>query len=200
MKTCKLISAFMLAGIIILTGCGGNKPKLQGTTDSKDPLGELMAKKQELMEKGILAEVATAESQDLQTAINKVELETRGMLTRALESKNASLQKRFNEEVGEEYLEHFTQVTKNVASRVLQGTTLLETPYHETKEDKYRAFGIMVMNPKVYADALAAEMAANEAMKTRWLASKAYKELEKEAAAFEKFKAEQKSGMTGQQQ
>ncbi|MFC1585679.1 hypothetical protein ACFL5V_09050, partial [Fibrobacterota bacterium] len=156
------------------------------------------AKKQELLKQGILAEFATAESQDLQTAINKVELETRGALTRALESKNSSLQKRFTEEVGDEYLEHFTQVTKNVASRVLQGTTLMESPYQEVKDTGYRAFGLMVMDPKVFAEALAAEMAANEAMKTRWLASKAYKELDEEAKAFDKFKAEQNAGMTGQ--
>jgi hypothetical protein len=198
MKTFKFISITMITAILILSGCA-SKPKMKGTRKSSDPLGKLMKKKQELLKKGILSEVATAESEDLQTAINKVELETRGALTRALESKNSNLQKRFIEEVGEEYLEHFTQVSKNVANRVLQGSTLMQNPYHETKDGNYRVYGIMVMDPKAFANALAAEMAANKAMKTRWLASKAYKELDEEARAFEKFKAEQEAGMRGQE-
>jgi len=54
------------------------------------------------------------------------------------------------------------------------------------------------MDIKLFKETLDAEMAANEAMKTRWLASKAYKELDEEVKAFESFKAEQKAGYAGE--
>ncbi|MBF0433125.1 MAG: LPP20 family lipoprotein [Fibrobacteria bacterium] len=178
-----LICTFFLA-ITGFIGCAGG---VKGQKGGDDLLAKLNDAKNKLKDEGIIAEVATATSQDLQTAINKVELEARAMLTRSLETKSSSLQKSFKEEVGEEYLDHFSQVTKNVSSKVLRGTTLRDTPYRKN-DGKYEVFGLMVMDPKVFADAMAAEMAANEAMKTRWLASKAYKELDQEIKAFEQFK------------
>ncbi len=186
-----LIIGSLLLGFINLIGCAGS---VKGDSGGDDPLAKLMATKNKLKNEGIIAEVATSSSRDLQTGINKVELEARGMLARSLESKTSSLQKSFKEEVGDEFLEHFTMATKNVSSRMLKGTTLRENPYKKTNEGKYEVFGLMVMDPKAFADAMAQEMAANEAMKTRWLASKAYKDLDKEIEAFDKFKNENTPG------
>lgn len=78
-------------------------------------------------------------------------------------------------------------MSKSVASTTLTGTTLLESPYRE-KDGVYEVFGIIAMDPKTFKNALAEQLAANEAMKTRWQASKGYAELDKEAQAFDKFK------------
>jgi hypothetical protein len=193
MKKSTLLTVLLFGCLAYLVSCGGSNSKVQGTSDSDDPLGKLMAKKEKLMANGIISEVATATSRDMQTGRNKVEMECRGQLTRSMEAKTSSMQKGFKEEVGEEFLEHFTQVTKTVSSRILKGTTLTETPYKKNENGKYDVYGIMVLDTKAFADALAAEINSNEAMKTRWLASKGYKDLEKEVEAFETFKKEQQT-------
>jgi hypothetical protein len=186
-----LLAALAFVGLG-LAGCGGG---FKGGPTDDDPLGRLTAQKNKLMKEGILAEVAVAKSKDLQTGINKVELETRGKMTRSIEAKTSTLQKQFKEEVGPEFLDHFSQVSKSVASTVLSGTTLIETPYRE-KKGEYEVYGLMVLDAKAFKDAIAAQLAANEAMKTRWLASKAYEELQKEADAFDRFKRDMQ-GPTG---
>jgi len=189
MKSIYLFAISLVTGIMLLAGCSGTKMK--GTEKSDDPLGRMMVKKNKLAKTGVLSEVAIAESRDLQTGIDKVELETRGKLARSLESRTLSLQKQFKEEVGEDYVDHFSQATKNITSKIIKGSTLIETVYQEINEGEFRVFGIMAMDPKLFAEALSQEMAANEAMKNRWLASKAYEDLSAEAVAFEKWKKEQ---------
>jgi hypothetical protein len=176
---------------ILLVSCGGsNTQKVENKTS--EHLLLMMKKKKELNSQSILAEYATFTSKDLQTGINKVELEARAMLTRSLETKTSSLQKSFREEAGEEYLEHFTTATKSISSRVLTGTSLTDVKFLKDEETKkYRVVGLMVMDPKVFAEALAAEAEANEAMKVRFHASKAYKNLNDEVAAYEDWKKKQ---------
>jgi hypothetical protein len=180
----------------MLVGCAGNK--MQGGIKDDDPLGRLMNKKSQLAKEGILAEVSTAKSRDLQTVMSKVELECRARLTRAVEAKTSSLQKSFKEEVGEEFLSHFTDVTKSVASATLSGTSLVESPYRE-KDGEYEMFGLMILDPKTFKDALSSQLKADQAMKTRWLASKGYADLDKETTEYEKFKRENNGGSTQSQ-
>jgi hypothetical protein len=181
----KIKLLLVAALILVLSACGGDKPL---GNNYEEAYMNLLAKKKQLNSQGVLAEVATFASRDLQTGINKVELETRAMLTRSLETKTSSLQKSFREEAGEEFLEHFTTATKSISSRVLTGTTLSEVPFFKEDNGKYRVVGLMIMDPKVFAEALAAEAEANEAMKVRFHASKAYKNLNDEVAAYENFK------------
>jgi hypothetical protein len=176
---------------LLLVACGGSN-----TQQTDDKTGEylalMMKKKKELNAQGVLAEYATFTSKDLQTGINKVELETRAMLTRSLETKTSSLQKSFREEAGEEYLEHFTTATKSISSRVLSGTSMNDIQFLKDEETKkYRIVGLMIMDPKVFAEALKAEAEANEAMKVRFHASKAYKNLNDEIAAYDDWKKKQ---------
>jgi len=177
--------AACLAMALPLLNCA---PKPKFVPAKNDMLGELQAKKKKLNDKGVLAEVALAESKNLQTAINKVELEARAKLARSLESKTSSLQKKFQEEAGREYSDHFSQAVKSVSDRVLRGTTLVETPFEQNGEGVYRVYGLMILDGDMYLKGLSEELAANQAMRDRWRATKAYKELNEEVEAFNQWK------------
>ena len=132
-------------------------------------------------------------------AINKAELEARAKIARSVESKTSSLQKKFQEEVGDEFLDHFKQVAKNVTDRVLLGTSLIETPFEKNGEGTYRVYGLMILDYELYAKALSGEISAHQAMKTRWQASRAYKELEDEVKAYQEWKKDQYRNQSVQQ-
>ena len=174
-----------------LAACGGSSPKWEGGAKNDDIRGQLMAQKAKLAQKGILATVATATSKDLQTAIDKVELDCRAQMARALETKIENMQKQFKEEVGDEYLSTFSNVTNGITSTVISGTILQESPYRRGKDGTYEVHGLMVLDSKLFKDALAQQMAANQALKARWAASKAYEDLDKEVKEFEEYKKEQ---------
>jgi len=152
---------------------------------------KLQAKKKKYNKKGIPAEIALGESLDLQTAINKAELEARARIARSVESKTSSLQKKFQDEAGDEFLDHFSQATKNITDRVLRGSTLMDSPFERNKEGVYRVYGLMVLDYDIYAKTLEDEIAANKAMKARWLASKAYKDLNEEVKEYNEWKKSQ---------
>lgn len=158
--------------------------------NKENPNTILMDKKRDLNSKGVVAEVASSKSGDLQMAREKVEQASRAQLARSLEAKVTTLQSQFKEEAGEEFLEHFKSVSKTVTSRVLNGTTLSDFEYVEQEGGKYEGWGLMIMDPKLFRDALAEEMNADKAMKTRFMATKAYEELDKEVAQYENFKKE----------
>ena len=186
----KLLLAACFAGCIIFQSACSFKPRTQGTVKSKNPLEHLLHKKKKLAKKGVLPEVSTAQSGDLQTAMDKVELESRAKLARSLETRISSLQKQFKEETGQDYADHFQQTVKSISSRVLKASTLTETAYQKTGKH-YRAFGLMVMDSRLFASALEAEMQVQQSMKNRWLASRAYKALDKEVKEFERWKKAQ---------
>ena len=170
----------------LLAGCATT---YLGSAKSDDPLGQLAKKRDALAQRGVLAAAARAESRDLQTGISKVELETRGILTRAIEAKTSSLQKSFQDEVGSEFSTHFASATKTVASRILTGSFLQEHFYQQAdKNGNYQVYGLMVLDPEKFKAALEAEMAAEKAMHDRFLASKAYAELKKEAEEYDQYK------------
>ncbi|MGL1936952.1 MAG: hypothetical protein OCD01_18135 [Fibrobacterales bacterium] len=183
MKVLKITTALLM--LFMLIACGGSKPDAE--PEPTDPYGKMLLEKKKLSAEGILSEVATAESRDLETAYNKVELAARAKIGRTLESKTSSMQKEFKEEVGEEFIDAFTQVTKSISSRVLNGSTLIKT-IKEEKGGKYIVTGLMVLDPSIVKAAFEAELQANEAMKTRFMASKGYAELSKEVEAFEAYK------------
>jgi hypothetical protein len=194
MKKAKtLAAALMLA--LPLVNCS-QKPKFQPAKN--DILGELQGRKQKLNEKGTLAEVGIGESKNLQTAIDKAELEARARLSRSLEAKTSSLQKKFQEEVGREYSDHFSQAVKSVSDRVLRGTSLVETPYEQSGEGAYRVYGLMILDGEMYAKGLNDQLAADQALRDRWRASKAYKELNDEVEAFGEWKRKEALPQTAQ--
>jgi hypothetical protein len=184
MKTLKTLAA-CLAMALPLLHCA-KKPKFEEARI--DMLEKMQARKKKLNDKGVLAEVAIGESRSLQTAIDKAELEARARLARSVESKTSSLQKKFQEEVGNDYSDHFSQAVKSVSDQVLRGSTLAETPFEQNGEGVYRVFGLMVLDGDLYMKALAAQLEGDKALRDRWRASRAYKELNDEVAAFNEWK------------
>lgn len=180
--------AACLALALPLLNCS-HKPKFQPAKN--DILGEEQSRKKKLNEKGTLAEIGIGESKNLQTAIDKAELDARARLTRSLETKTSSLQKKFREEVGGETSDHFSQAVKSVTDRVLRGTTLVETPFEQDGEGTYRVYGLMVLDASIYQKGLADQLEADQALRDRWRASKAYKELNDEVAAFQEWKRQE---------
>jgi hypothetical protein len=187
MKTPKILAACIIA-VLPLMNCS-KKPKFESVKN--DIFGELQKKKAKLGEKGILAEVAIGESRSLQTGIDKTELEARAKLSRALESKTSSLQKKYQEEVGREFTDHFSQTVKTISDQMLRGTTLQETRFEQNGEGIYRVYGLMILNSELYMKALAGELEADKANRDRWRASKAYKELNDEVAAYQLWKKQE---------
>lgn len=183
MRRLTTLAACLLA--MLAVNCA-RKPKFEPAKN--DILGELQGRKKKLNDKGVLAEVAIAESRNLQTAINKAELEARAKLGRSIESKASSLQKKFQEEVGGEFSDHFSQTVKSLSDQVLQGATLVETPFEQDGQGNYRVYGLMVLDAETYGKALAGRLEADRAMRDRWRASRAYKELNDEIAAFQEWK------------
>lgn len=180
-----MLKRLIVLGIaLVLTSCAAKSSRI----DKENPNTMLMKQKNELTKKGIIAEISSGVSRDIQMSREKVEQSCRAGIVRAMEAKVQSLTKQFKEEAGEEFIEHFQSTSKTVASRVLNGTTLTDFQYIEKEEGKYEGWGLMIIDPKLYRDALAEEMKANQAMKARFMASKAYDELNKEAAAFDEFK------------
>ena len=183
-KAFTLITTGLLAALAVLN-CS-QKPKFPPVKN--DVFGELQTKQKKLAEKGILAEVAIAESKNLQTGIDKVELEARAKLSRSVESKTSTLQKKFQEEVGRELSDHFSQVAKTISNEMLRGTTLQEIRFEQNGEGDYRVYGLIVMDSELFMKALAGELAADKASQDRFRASKAYKELNDEVAAYDEWK------------
>lgn len=183
MRRIQTLAACLLA--VLAVNCA-RKPEFKPAKD--DLLAGLQGRKKKLNDKGVLAEVAVAESRDLQVAINKAELEARAKLGRAIESKASSLQKKFQEEAGGELSDHFSQTVKSLSDQVLQGTTLVETPFERDGEGNYRVYGLMVVDTEAYGKALAGRLEADKAMRDRWRASRAYKDLNDEIAAYQEWK------------
>ncbi len=166
-----------------------HKPKFEPAKN--DLYGELQKKKQKLNEKGVVAEVAIGESKSLQTGIDKAELEARAKLARSLESKTSSLQKKFQEEVGREFSDHFSQTVKNLSDRMLRGTTLADTRFEQDAEGNYRVYGLMVLDADLYLKSVTADLDADKARRDRFRASRAYKELNDEIQAFQEWKKQE---------
>lgn len=194
MHLLKTLAACLIAALPILN-CSH---KLKFEAAGNDILGDLQERKRKLNDKGVAAEVGIGESRNLQTAVDKAELEARARLGRALESKTSSLQRKFQEEMGGGLSDHFSQTVKAISDQVLRGTTLVETPIETDGEGVYRAYGLMILDSEAYLKALSRELEADNALRDRWRASKAYKELDGEVAAYQEWKKEQSPSASAQ--
>lgn len=136
----------------------------------------------------------TAESKDMQLAVDKATTDGRAEIGRQVEIKLNGLQKKFDEEVGvstnSTLLQMFTQATKTIVSTTLTGSKV------EKKEvfkdgDIYRAFVLVQYPVGAASEALAQQLKNKEELYTRYRATQAFKELDDEVQKYEDWKAKQ---------
>ena len=191
----KWITIALVAVVALgLVGCGGKKSaKLNPDLDlqtpewfSSPPRGD-----------DLLVGVATATSLDLQTAIDKARQDGRVEIARQMDVRMKGLSKRFVEETGldedAELLGMFTQVSKSVVSDSLTGSRLSKQEL-DSEGGVYRAWVMMEM-PIGEANArFVANLRSQERLYTRFRATKAFEELDKEVQEYEEWKREQAGG------
>jgi hypothetical protein len=178
------------ASALALVACS-HKPKFESA--KVDRYAELQAKQRKLGEKGVLAEVAIGESRDLQTGIDKAELAARAKLARSLESRVSSLARKFEEEAGSDLSSHFSLALKGVSDETLRGASLQDTRFEQDGEGKYRVYGLMVLDAAAFRKAMAAQIESDQALRDRWRASRAYKDLDAEIEAYREWKRQEEA-------
>lgn len=125
----------------------------------------------------------SGESQNRQIAIDKATLAARNDIARQIEIDIDGMQKSFAEEIGSgadtELLTQYTAVTKAVTSVTMKGSVPREQKFRE-KKGVYQA-EVVVEYPRAAAkQQMLEEIRKNEALNTRFQASKAFAELEQE--------------------
>ncbi len=141
-----------------------------------------------------LFEAATATSRDMQLAVDKCKTSARTGLAEQYQVKVQGLKKRFREETGmnedSELLESFTAVEKSVVSEVMNGTRVKNQKI-AVENGLYRAY-ILMEYPIGKANQLLMEkMKSNQNLYTRFRATQAFEELDKEMKEYEEFQKEQ---------
>ena len=125
----------------------------------------------------------TAESQDMQLAIDKAKAAGRGELAQQLSIKFDGVSKRFQEESGlgkqAELLDQFNQTYKLVVSQEMSGSRMKEQKVIPG-EGVYRAYVLMEIPVGEANKSLMAKLSAQEALYTRFRATQGYKDLNDE--------------------
>jgi len=125
----------------------------------------------------------SGESKDKQIAVDKAMLAARNDIARQIEISIDGMQKSFAEEIGSgadtELISQYTSVTKAVVSVTMKGSVPKEQKSRE-KKGVYQA-EVTVEYPKSAAkQQMLDEIKKNEALHTRFQASRAFAELEQE--------------------
>lgn len=174
---------------IFLFSCGGGKSTVKGS-NIEAPEWYLNPPQ----DPNYIMAVATATSPDMQLAIDKAKNLARTDIAQQLEVKIKALEKNFREQVGggddAQLLEQFTSVNKTVVSTVLRGVRVKQ---QEIKKEgsQFRAYVLMEMPFGAAAEELLNQMKKQKEMYTRFRATQAFQDLEKEVGEYEKFKEKQ---------
>jgi hypothetical protein len=138
--------------------------------------------------------VATATSLDLQTAVDKAKQDGRVEIARQLDIRMEGLTKRFVEETGldedAELLGMFTQVSKGIVSDSLTGSRVARQQLG-TEGGVYRAYVMMEMPIGEANAAFLEKIRSRERLYTRFRASQAFEELDREVREYEEWKKQQ---------
>lgn len=141
-------------------------------------------------------------SRDLQIAVDGAAEAGRLEIARTVEVRFQGVTKRFSEETGlaedSELLKEFSQTTKSVVSQVMVGST---TDKNEILNDHglYRIYALMKLPLGEANTALMNQIKANQNMYTRFRATEAFEDLQKDCDSYEKFKAQQAQGQSSGQ-
>ncbi len=177
--------ALLLVASMTLFHCS-SKPKFDPVKN--DIYGDMQNRKKKLADKKIISEIGIGESLKFQIGIDKAELDARAKLSRSLETKVTTLQKKFQEEVGGDLADHFSETVKSISDQIIRGTSISETHFEQNSEGNYRVYSLIILDADLYAKALAEQLSAQKALQDRFRATVAYRELNDEAKAFQEWK------------
>lgn len=166
---------------IIFVGCGKSiRPPSWYPTPPQDP--------------NYLFAAITATSRDQQLAVDKAKQDGRMDISAQIEARVSGLIKKFDEEVGRtedsELLGMYTQVSMTVVDQTLVGCRARQQVIQKEGE-LYRAYVLMEVSLGFAKEVLADQLKKQEALYTRFRASKAFKEMEKEVEKLRKMKKEE---------
>lgn len=188
MKKLFALTLAVLMGIMLFS-CGGGKSTVKGS-NIEAPEWYLNPPQ----DPNFIMAVATATSPDMQLAIDKAKNLARADIAQQLEVKIKGLEKNFREQVGggedAQLLEQFTSVNKTVVSNVLRGVRVKQQDIKK-EGNVFRAYVLMEMPFGAAAEELLNQMKKQKEMYTRFRATQAFQELEKEVDKYEEFKEKQ---------
>jgi len=180
-----LVAAVVAVGL--LSGCAKTK-----VASERTPFEIIQEKANAITSAGGLAAVGIGSSRTVHLALDKAKTRGRTELAHIMETKVDSLKKDFSEEIGSadgsELNELFSAASKHVAHQILRGSVPKDLKY-DTKDNMTTAWALMVVDPKVIADAFANQKNSARHLYTRFRASQAFAELDAEVKKFEDFKA-----------
>ena len=123
----------------------------------------------------------TATSRDIQLAKDKASQAARLEIAKSLETQFTSLTKRFQEEVGTEleaqYLDQFTQATKEVINTTLVGVTIDQTEMRN-EEGVFRCYILVKLDLDRSNKMLLDKIRQQEQLYTRFRSTEVFQELE----------------------
>lgn len=185
----KILFAVLALGITLgINGCRTHTGKVIKDT----PFHDMQKDVAKIGEKGGLAAIGIGQSSDMQISLEKAKVMARKNLAQAITLKVESLEKQFVEEAGDvgnkaEINQMFSSATKIITSRELMGSMPKKQVMTEG-DGIITTYVLMVVNPKIVADALEKQMAAEKALYARYRASEGFKELSNEIQRYEDFK------------
>jgi len=178
------VACAVLVGMV--AGCRSPKAK-----SDKTIFGMMQEKANAITEAGGLAAVGIGTSKTINIALDKAKTRGRVEVAQIMEVKVDSMKKDFSEEVGEgqgsELNALFTAAAKVVTHKIMTGSVPKDLKY-EQADGQIQAYALMVIDPKVIADAFNDQSNSQKAMYTRFRASQAFNELDQEIKKYEEFK------------
>ena len=178
---------FALSSIVFIflffISCGGSK-ELADTETGDIPSWYLTTPTAD----DYIFESASSTSRDMDLAITKASVEARAKVARTLEVKINSMQKKFEEEVGQgensEFLSQFTQATKTIVSKELTGSQISQKKL--VKDGKnWRAYVLAKYPIGAAQKAFLKQISNDENLYARYRATEAFKELENEVQKYD---------------
>jgi hypothetical protein len=171
---------------LLMISCGGSK-SLSDTDTGDIPEWYLNTPTAE----NYIYEAASATSRDMDLSLNKAETEARAKVGRTMAAKVNSMQKKFEEEVGQgensELLSQFTQATKVIVSQELNGAMVKEKKFVQDGSN-WRCYVLMKYPIGSAQAAFLNKIKNNNQLYTRFRSTEAMKEMEDDVAKYEEWK------------
>ncbi|MFC2170515.1 hypothetical protein ACFLQJ_00890 [Calditrichota bacterium] len=182
MTSFRILFSFLLI-VLIFVGCASREPAKISTPATEKKIKEIP--KWYLnppQDDKFLFGPGTATSRDMQTARDKASQAGTLEISKAFKSRYSALIKRFEEEVGTDldaqYLDQFTQVTKQVIDVELTGLMIQETEILN-EDGVFRCYILMKLDMGRYNKMLVNEIKKQEQLYTIMRSSSSFLELDK---------------------